>query len=98
VEAWVTGIFSDPSFVSTFGRIQMCAKPMKPICLPDPVKPKEEKKAKPAAAPKKEEKKPEKVKDNVESLPPSPFDLYSFKTFFVNHKDKKGEGVDEFYK
>ena len=71
---------------------------MKPICLPDPVK--EVKKAdKPAAAaapkpPKEEEKK----KDNVESLPPTDFNLYDFKTFFVNHADKKGAAVDEWYK
>jgi len=76
----------------------MCAKPMKPICLPDPVKAKEEKKAKPAAAPKPVEKKAEKVKDNVEALPPTDFNLYDFKTFFVNAKDKAGEGVDQFYK
>jgi hypothetical protein len=39
---------------------------------------------------KKEEKKEEKKKDNVESLPETSFDLYSFKTLFVNHADKKG--------
>jgi elongation factor 1-gamma len=38
------------------------------------------------------------VKDNVESLPESPFNLYDFKTLFVNHPDKKNEGVDTFYK
>ena len=98
VEAWVTGIYREPAFTSTFGAIHLCAKPMKPICLPDPVKPKEEKKAKAAPAPKKEEKKPEKKKDNVESLPPTDFDLFGFKTYFVNVPDKKGEGIDTFYK
>lgn len=47
------------------------------------------------ATPKPEaEKKPEKVLDNVQSLPPTSFDLFNFKTFFVNHKDKKGAAVD----
>lgn len=70
---------------------------MKPICIPD--KKEEKKVAAPVvvAAPK-PEKKEEKVKDNVESLPPTLFDLYSFKTFFVNHPDKKGEAVTEMYK
>ena len=38
------------------------------------------------------------MKDNVESLPPTNFDVYDFKTFYVNHADKKGEAVDEWYK
>lgn len=38
------------------------------------------------------------MKDNVESLPPTSFDLFNFKTFYVNHADKKGIAVDEFYK
>lgn len=42
-------------------------------------------------------KKEEKVLDNVQSLPPTPFDLFNFKTFFVNHPDKKGEAVTKFY-
>lgn len=65
----------------------MCAKPLKPVCIPDPVSAKKvemEKKAAPVAAdqkPKEEKKK----KDNVESLPPTDFNVYDFKTFFVNH-------------
>jgi hypothetical protein len=63
---------------------------MKPVVVAD--KKEEKKVAAPvvAAAPK-PEKKEEKVKDNVESLPPTNFDLYSFKTFFVNHPDRKGK-------
>lgn len=30
-------------------------------------------------------------------MPPSDFNLYDFKTLFVNHKDKKKGGVDTFY-
>jgi len=75
----------------------MCAKPLKPVCVAE--KKEEKKKAAPAqAAPKPAAAKPEKKKDNVESLPPSPFVVYDFKTFFVNHPDKKGAAVDEWYK
>jgi len=42
--------------------------------------------------------KEEKVLDNVESLPPTDFNLYDFKTLFVNLKDMRGEGVDTWYK
>jgi len=31
-------------------------------------------------------------------LPPSDFNIYDFKTFFINHPDKKGKGMDEAYK
>ena len=41
-----------------------------------------------------DKKKEEKPKDNVESLPPTSFDLYNFKTFYVNHEDKGGAAVD----
>jgi elongation factor 1-gamma len=33
----------------------------------------------------------------LDTLPPTPFDLYSFKTFFVNHHDKRGEGMKFFF-
>jgi len=62
------------------------------------------------APPKKEEKKEEKkvekteapapVKketDPLDELPPSPFDLPTFKTYFVNLPDKRGEGMDHFF-
>jgi elongation factor 1-gamma len=58
-------------------------------------KPEKKKAAAPVQAKKVVEEKP---KDNVDSLPPTNFVLYDFKTFFVNHKDKGGEGVDEWYK
>ena len=58
---------------------------------------------KPAAAkPKKEEEesfedKPA-GKNPLDLLPESKFDLFNFKTFFVNHPDKSGEAVDELLK
>lgn len=94
--AWAQLCFDLPAIKKICGNIQMCAKPMKGFNLV--VEKKEEKKKeapKVAAAPAKKE---EKVKDNVESLPPTTFELYDFKTLFVNHKDMKGAGVDTWYK
>lgn len=55
----------------------------------------EKKPAQQAAKPKVVE---EKKKDNVESLPPTNFVIYDYKTFLINHADKGGEGIDETYK
>lgn len=97
VAKWATSLYDKDEFKRVQGAITMCAKALKPVTVADPkaeAKPKAEpKKEAPAEKPKKEEKK----LDNVQSLPPSPFDLYNFKTLFVNHKDKKKSGVDTFY-
>jgi len=96
VTDWLQAIFDSAAFSKTFGKVQMCAKPMKPVCLPDPkVEQPKKAEAAPKPAPKKEEEKP---KSNTDLLPPTSFDLYSFKTFYVNHPDKKGVAVDQFYK
>ena len=93
VNQWAEACYANASMKKVFGNVQMCAKPLKPIVV---VPKKEEKpKAAAAAAPK---PKAEKVLDNVESLPPSNFNVYDFKTFFVNHADKKGAAVDEWFK
>jgi len=94
--AWAEKILSAPECVKVLGKIQMCAKPIKPTCVEDVVVKKDEKKAAPAPAAKKAVE--EKKKDNVESLPPSPWVVYDFKTFYVNHKDKKGAAVDTWMK
>jgi elongation factor 1-gamma len=39
-----------------------------------------------------------KAPNPLDLLPPSSFDLFNFKTFFVNHKDKSGAAVDEMLK
>jgi len=92
-------MFALPAMKNVFGNVQMCTKPLKqagadekkkPEKKKQEAKPKEEKKE----APKKKEEKP---KDNVQSLPESSFDLYNFKTLYVNHADKKGAGVDTWY-
>jgi elongation factor 1-gamma len=96
VTEWAEKIYAMKDLMNVVGRVQMCAKPLKPVCVPDPVSAKKVEKAAPvAAAPKAKE---EKVKDNVESLPPTDFNVYDFKTFYVNHPDKKGAAVDEWYK
>ena len=92
VDAWASACYALPAYKKIFGNVQMCAKPLKPVCIAE-VK---EKKAAPVAAAK--PKAEAKVLDNVESLPPTAFNVYDFKTFFVNHPDKKGAAVDEWYK
>lgn len=94
VESWATSVYAHASVVKVLGHMQMCQKALKPVCIAEK---KEEKKKEVAAPVVKEEKKEVKVLDNVDSLPPSPFDVYNFKTFFVNHPDKKGAAVDEWY-
>jgi len=96
VTTWAERIYAHESFVRINGRVLMCAKALKPVIKEEPKK--VENKAAPVAAPKPAEKKEDKVKDNVESLPPTSFDLYNFKTFYVNHEDKKGAAIDEMYK
>ena len=81
------------SVIKVLGQIQMCAKPLKPTLA---VEVKVEKKKEVVQQVKKVVE--EKKKDNVESLPPSSFDIYDFKTFYINHPDKKGAGIDETYK
>lgn len=96
LEPWAKGVYDLNEYKAVHGAIQLCAKPLKAVTKEAP---KEEKKKKEAAPKPKEEKKVEEKKlDNVQSLPPTTFDLFNFKTFFVNHKDKAGEAVDEFYK
>jgi elongation factor 1-gamma len=75
----------------------MCDKALKPVTVAEK---KEEKKKE---APKKAEpaKPVEKKLDNVQQLDkdkPTAFNVYDFKTFYVNHADKKGAAVDEWYK
>lgn len=97
VTAWAEKVYALPQAQKFIGNGKMCSKALKPVTIPDPKKEEKKKEAAPkpvAEAPKVVEKK----KDNVESLPPSSWVLYDFKTFFVNHPDKKGAAVDEWYK
>lgn len=88
-----------PEVVNRLGHVKFAAKVIKAVAPPKKEEAKKD-------APKKaahtedgdEEEKPAKKEANpLDVLPPSPFDLYSFKTFFVNHKDKRGEGMKFFF-
>jgi len=93
VGAWAESVYAQESVKKVCGSVQLAAKALKPIVTVE--KKEEKKKAAPApAAPKKKEEKP---KDNVEALPPTNFNVYDFKTLYVNHKDKKGAAVDTWY-
>jgi elongation factor 1-gamma len=95
LEPWALSVFSLKEYMTVHGKVQLCAKALKPVVKEAPKEPK--KKAEPVAAKPKEEKEEKKL-DNVQSLPPTNFDLFNFKTFFVNHADKGGVAVDEWYK
>lgn len=92
--AWFARVAALPEFVSVFGRVKQCAKG-----LPQVVKAKEEPKkaAKPAAAAKPADA-PKKDVNPLDALPPSPWNFFDFKTLYVNHKDKAGEGMEELKK
>lgn len=81
----------------------MCTKPMPPGSKLAKSEKKEEKKEekKKEVAPKKEaaggdDEPAKKPKSELDLLPPTPFDLFNFKTFFVNHPDKGGKAIDLF--
>jgi len=95
VTSWFENFIKLPQVVKRIGNIKLAQKTFKPILAA-----KEEKKA--AAPVKKEEKKtedaPAKKEENpLDSLPPSKFDLYNFKTLFVNSPDRRGEGMKFFF-
>lgn len=78
---WVAAVFELPCVKKVCGRIHLADKALKPVVAAE----KKEEKKKAAPAPAKKEPKAEKPKDNVESLPPTTFDVYDFKTLYVNH-------------
>ena len=98
--AWFERVIKLSSVVKTHGHIKPCARALKPLIKA------EEKKVvaapKPAAKPKKDEEESYEDKpagkNPLDCLPESKFDLFNFKTFFVNHPDKSGEAVDELLK
>lgn len=88
--AWFARVSGMPEFVAIFGKIRMAKKSIKPV-LKTEEKPK--KPAQQAAAAKPKDAEPEKKAVNpLEALPPTSFDLFNFKTLYVNHPDKAGEG------
>ena len=93
VETWALAYYANEIVIKHEGKVQLAAKPLKPVLKEEPKAPKKVVQA--VAKPKEAEV---KVKDNVESLPPTPFVIYDFKTFLINHPDKGGAGIDETYK
>jgi elongation factor 1-gamma len=94
VETWALANYARPEYIAVNGNVHMAGKALKPSGLIEPVKVKKEA-PKPAA---KKEAKPEKPKNNIDALPPTNFNVYDYKTFYVNHPDKKGAAIDETYK
>jgi len=95
--AWVERFIALPEFVSIMGKVKFCAKVFPPQLI---AAKKEEVKAAPVKkeAAHDEEEAPKKKEENpLDVLPPSPFNLYDFKTFFVNCPDKRGEGMKTFF-
>jgi len=96
---WFERVVKLEAFVAVAGNVRACAKSVKPT-----VKAEEKKVAPKAQAAKKEaggddqDGTPKKVKSALEKLPETKFDLFNFKTFFVNEKDLSGYAVDEFLK
>lgn len=95
-DKWFERMAKMPEVRRRLGNVKGCARALKPTLAA-----KEEKKA---AAPKqeakKEEEKPAAEKKDVnplDVLPPTKFDLYNFKTFFVNEVDKRGKGMPFFF-
>lgn len=85
--AWFARVAAIPEFVSVFGKIKMAKKSLKPV-----LKSEEKPKKAAAAAAKPKEDQPKKEVNPLDALPPTSFDLFNFKTFFVNVPDKKVEG------
>jgi elongation factor 1-gamma len=82
LSGWFERVSSNPHFIKRNGKPVLCARPIKPV-FAEPAKKEEKKKAVVAAPVKKEEKE----MNPLDALPPSTFDMYDFKTFFVNEPD-----------
>ena len=87
VSNWFLKIAKVPEVVNRFGNIKPSEKVVKPPAAPKKVEKVEVKKEVT------EVKKEQKEENPLDVLPPSKLDLYNFKTFFVNHEDKKGAGL-----
>lgn len=96
--AWFSRVTALPEFVAVAGHIKPCAKALKPVLKAAEKKEVKKEAPKPKAADDDEEPVEKKEVNPLDALPPSSFDLFNFKTFFVNHKDKKGEAIDEMLK
>jgi elongation factor 1-gamma len=91
--AWMERICKLPEMVNRLGHIKFTQKALKAILAAKPVEAKKE-----AVKAKVEEVVEEKKVNPLDVLPPTTFDLYSFKTYFVNltQEKKKAEGFQFF--
>jgi len=89
--AWFARVSALPEFVAVFGKIRLAKKSIKPVLKTEEKKPKAA-----AAAAKPKEDMPKKDVNPLEALPPTPFDLFNFKTYYVNVPDKAVEGWAKF--
>ena len=89
--AWFARVCALPEFVARFGKVKMAKKALKPVLKTEDKPKKGGQQAAGAAKPKAEDA-PKKEVNPLDALPPSSFDLYNFKTYFVNVPDRAGEG------
>jgi len=105
ITKWFQSIAQHPSFVHVHGKVRLCQTPFETPQIEKTVQPVAPKKEQP----KKEEKKPKKDDDDeddtpkekseknpLDSLPASTFNLFDFKTLFVNAPNKD-EAVKFFF-
>jgi elongation factor 1-gamma len=98
VTSWFEKTIKLPEVVRRFGNVKLCQKTIKPVAPPkEKAQPKPQAAAKPKDDGEEGEKKEKKEGDPLDSLPPSSFNLFDFKTFYVNHADKKGEAMKFFF-
>ena len=90
--AWFTRVSSLPDFVAIFGKIKMAKKSLKPICKSEEKPAKKAQAAAGGSAKPAADAPPAKVINPLDQLPPTNFDIYNFKTYFVNVPDKKTDG------
>jgi len=100
VSKWMDKLITIPEVVKRLGHVKLCTK-----SIPPQLKAEEKKEVVKAAPAKKEhhegddeEEKPKKKEENpLDVLPPTTFNLYDFKTFFVNTPDRRGAGMKAFF-
>lgn len=94
--AWFDRVCKLPQWVAVFGHVKFAQKPVAPKFAEGEKK--VVKAAATAAKPKKaegdEDEEPVKAKNPLDLLPATKFDLFTFKTTFTNHPDKRGAGID----
>jgi len=91
---WLESIIAKEEVIARLGKVKFCAKSLPPTLAAETKK--EEVKKAPAEA-KPAEAKEKKEENPLDQLPPSSFNMFDFKTFFVNHPDKRGEGMKAFF-